>query len=131
MVTQGKYYKKGNYYYVTYKETEITGLENTTTTLKIGEGKVVLMRFGQNSSHMVFEKGQRHLCYYETAYGAFTIGIFSNEVDIRIDDSGGDILVDYIFQIDGVEAGANDFYVQIREVNNGNDQPYGDCKRAN
>jgi len=34
LVTEGKYYKKGNAYYVTYKESEVTGMEGTTTTLK-------------------------------------------------------------------------------------------------
>ena len=33
LVTQGKYFKKGETYYVTYKESEVTGMEGTTTTL--------------------------------------------------------------------------------------------------
>ncbi|MBZ4645144.1 MAG: hypothetical protein JG777_633 [Clostridia bacterium] len=131
LVTEGKYYKKGNSYYVTYKETEITGMEGTTTTLKIGDGKVTLMRFGQNNSQLIFEKGQKHLCYYETAYGGFTVGVFSNNVDINIDDNGGEISVDYLLQIDNMKAGENDFYLQIREANLTNDQFNRNSKKPN
>ncbi|NLD45821.1 MAG: DUF1934 domain-containing protein, partial [Clostridiaceae bacterium] len=31
LVTEGKYYKKDNAYYVTYKESEVTGMDGTTT----------------------------------------------------------------------------------------------------
>ena len=46
LITEGKYYQKGNNYYITYKESEVTGMLGTTTTLKVGDGVVTLMRFG-------------------------------------------------------------------------------------
>ncbi|WHH57369.1 DUF1934 domain-containing protein [Petroclostridium sp. X23] len=122
LVTQGKYYKKGSNYFVSYKETEMTGMEGTTTTLKIGDGKVTLMRFGQNNSQLIFEKGQKHVSYYETSYGTFAVGVFSHNVDININDSGGEVAVDYILQIDNIQTGENDFYLKIREANLTNDQ---------
>jgi len=128
LVTEGKYYKKGDHYFVTYKETEITGMEGTTTTLKIEDNKVTLMRFGENNSQLVFEKGQKHLCYYETPYGAFTIGVLSNQVDIRIDDCGGEIAVGYELEIDNTAIGVNDFYLQIREASITNDQHHREHK---
>lgn len=117
LVTEGKYYKKGNNYFVTYKETEITGMEGTTTTLKISDGKVTLMRFGENNSQLVFEQGQKHLCHYETPHGSFTVGVFSNQVNINIDDAGGELNVDYLLEIDHIKAGKNDFCMKIREAN--------------
>ncbi|MDK2799353.1 MAG: hypothetical protein PWP27_1235 [Clostridiales bacterium] len=131
LVTQGKYYKKGDHYFITYKETEITGMEGTTTTLKIGDGKITLMRFGQNNSQLIFEKGQKHLCYYETEYGSFTVGVFSNDVNINLDDYGGEIAVDYSLEIDHAKAGENDFYLQIREANLTNDQFSRDSEKPN
>jgi len=116
LITQGKYYKKGVNYFVTYKETEITGMDGTTTTLKIENDKVTLMRFGQNNSQLIFEKGQKHICYYETPYGAFTVGVLSNKLDINIDDCGGDLFVGYELEIDNAAAGENNFYLKIREA---------------
>lgn len=60
LVTEGRFSKKGEYYYIKYDESEISGLDKTTTTLKVGEDSVVLMRFGENQSKMIFEKDVRH-----------------------------------------------------------------------
>jgi len=117
LVTAGVYYKKGNNYYVTYEETELTGMEGTTTTLKIEGEKITMLRFGENNTQLIFEKGQRHLCCYETPHGAFTIGVHSNQVNVNITDSGGEISAEYKIEIDNAAAGTNDFYMQIRECN--------------
>jgi uncharacterized beta-barrel protein YwiB (DUF1934 family) len=117
LVTEGKYYKKGNSYYVTYKESDLTGMEGTTTTLKICEdGKVTLMRFGTVNSQFVFEQGQRHISHYDTAFGNFTVGILANTVDVNVNDQGGEIAVDYQLDVDDKNPGYNDFHLLIREV---------------
>ena len=53
-VTEGQYYKKGSKVYLKYKESEMTGFDNTTTTLKIDGDTVSMTRFGNFNSHMVF-----------------------------------------------------------------------------
>lgn len=115
LVTEGCYYQEDGSYYVTYNETEVTGMEGTTTTLKIENEKVTMLRYGQNNSQLIFEKGQRHLCCYETPYGAFTIGIRSNEVNIDVTESGGEVSAEYHIEIDNNTSGLNDFHLQFRE----------------
>ena len=61
LVTNGRFYNKGGCYYVSYKESELTGLGNTTTTVKIEKDKVTVIRFGDLESHMIFEEGQKHI----------------------------------------------------------------------
>jgi uncharacterized beta-barrel protein YwiB (DUF1934 family) len=131
LVTEGKYYKKGNTYFITYKESEVTGMEGTTTTLKVVDGVVTLMRFGSINSQMIFEKGQKHISYYDTAYGAFMIGVYASHVDIRVDDNGGEIKVDYALEIDNNKTGDNDFHMQIREVGSVNDKYSRECYKRN
>jgi uncharacterized beta-barrel protein YwiB (DUF1934 family) len=116
LVTEGKYYKKGNTYFITYKESEVTGMQGTTTTLKVADNTVTLMRFGTVNSQFVFQRGQKHVSYYDTEYGAFTIGVYTNEIDIRVDDSGGEIRVGYELEIDNNKTGDNDFHMFIREA---------------
>lgn len=127
LVTEGKYYKKADTYFVTYKETEVTGMEGTTTTLKISDGVITLIRFGSVNSQFVFERGRRHVSYYDTAYGAFTISVFTNDLNINIDDHGGEIWVDYKLEIDNNKTGDNDLYMQIREVGQTDDKCCGQC----
>lgn len=131
LITEGKYYQKGNNYYITYKESEVTGMVGTTTTLKVGDGVVTLMRFGKVNSQFVFQKGQKHISSYETEYGIFTIGVYANNVDINIDDKGGEIRVGYQVEIDNHSAGRNDFYMQIREAGAANEKYNGNYTQAN
>lgn len=130
LVTEGKYYKKGNSYYVTYKESEVTGMEGTTTTLKISDGVVTLMRFGMVNTQFIFEQGQKHVSYYDTTYGTFTVGVYTSEVDINVDDKGGEVRVDYHLEIDNNKSGTNDFRMFIREAGQMDDLCCGDYKRT-
>ncbi|MEN8908090.1 MAG: DUF1934 domain-containing protein [Clostridiales bacterium] len=116
LVTEGTYHKKGHSYYITYKESQVTGMEGTTTTLKVKNGVVTLIRFGKVNSHFVFEQGQKHLSHYDTSNGTFTVGVFANAVNVNVDEKGGEIWVDYSLEIDNSKSGANDFYMNIREI---------------
>jgi len=122
LITEGRLYKEDDAYIVTYDESEITGMNGTKTTLKVMDGIVTLVRVGSVNSHFVFQQGQKHVSYYDTEYGSFTIGVTANEVDIRLDDSGGEIRVGYSLEIDNNDTGENDFYMSIREVGKTDDK---------
>lgn len=116
LVTEGKYYKDGRDFYLVYKETEITGMSGTTTTVKISPGTVVLSRMGTVNSQLIFEQGQKHVSYYDTVNGAFTIGVFTNLMNINVNEHGGELMVDYSLEVDSMKSGENDFHIIIREV---------------
>ena len=63
LYTEGKFYKKGGHYYISYAESELTGMEGTTTTLKVDKKSniITMMRFGTNTTHLIFEKGKKHV----------------------------------------------------------------------
>jgi uncharacterized beta-barrel protein YwiB (DUF1934 family) len=122
LVTEGKYYKKDKAYFVTYDESEVTGMSGTTTTLKVKDGVVTLIRAGSVNSQFVFQQGQKHISYYDTEYGAFTVGVTANAVDVKIDDNGGEIRIGYQLEIDNNETGENDFFMSIREAGHSNDK---------
>lgn len=124
LITEGKYYKEGDAYYITYNESEVTGLQGTTTTIKVVDDVVTLMREGSVNSHFVFQKGRKHVSYYDTAHGAFVIGVFANSVDVKMNDSGGEISIDYQIDIDNNKTGNNDFYMSVREAGCSNDKCY-------
>jgi uncharacterized beta-barrel protein YwiB (DUF1934 family) len=125
LITEGKYYKKGDTYFITYKESEVTGMKGTTTTLKVADNMVTLMRFGSVNSQFVFQRGQKHVSYYDTEYGAFTISVYTNQMEIKVDDSGGEIRVGYELEIDNNKTGENDFHMFIKEAGQHNDKSYG------
>ena len=116
IITEGIFKKSESGYTIQYNETEMTGFEGTTTTLNVSDGSVTLIRTGSNNSSMIFEKGQKYMGHYETPYGSFTIGIISNKVNIDLTDSGGNIQVGYLLEIDNLVTSTNSITLSIREL---------------
>lgn len=115
LITEGNMYKKGDAYYITYKESELTGMDGTTTTVKVQDKKVTILRFGTNNTQLIFEKGKHHVCCYDTMYGAISVGVWAQNLKIELDDNGGEIFADYSIDVDNNLVGKNDFHMQVRE----------------
>jgi uncharacterized beta-barrel protein YwiB (DUF1934 family) len=101
VVTPGDFYKKENYYYAVYEETELSGMNGTKTTLKIGKDKFSLIRMGSTSAKMDFDKKNKNISMYNTPYGTLELKIETKDLDIDIDDHGGNILVNYNMSLSG------------------------------
>ncbi len=115
MVTEGKFYKKNDAYYIVYDESEITGMEGSTTTLKIEGKKISMKRFGNNTSKLIFEKGKKHVSDYETVYGDMVIEVTTSNVDVNISDIGeGSINLAYRLGISGVIESSNKLLIEMR-----------------
>ncbi len=104
VVTPGKFYKKDKSYYAVYEETAISGMEGTTTTLRIGEEKFSLIRMGSTSTKMDFALDEKNISMYSTPYGTLEININTKKLDINVDDNGGRIYIDYIMSVAGQKA---------------------------
>ena len=100
---------------VSYQESELTGLEGTTTKLHIDGGKVTLLREGNINSQMVFEEGRRHLSMYETPYGELSIGVNTRRMRSTLGETGGDLEIDYAIEIDNLLAGQNLFRMNVKK----------------
>lgn len=116
LVTAGSFYRKKKDYFISYKESELTGLDGTTTTFKVEPDKITLMRHGQITTHLVFEKGQKHVSYYDTGDGALTVGVNTRLVRSKLSDDGGDIEIDYSVEIDHALTGENRFKLSVRQA---------------
>ncbi|RKD33483.1 DUF1934 domain-containing protein [Thermohalobacter berrensis] len=114
LVTEGKFYKKNDTYYIIYDESEISGMEGSTTTLKIEDDKVLMQRFGTSKSKLVFEKGKKHKSQYHTAYGNMDIEVITNSMDIKISDSGkGKIDLSYRINLSNLVESLNELKISI------------------
>ena len=102
-------------YTVSYQETELTGMEGTTTKLHIDKGRATLLREGNVNSQMVFEEGRRHLSMYETPYGALSIGVNTRRMRSTLGEAGGDLEIDYAIEIDNLVAGQNMFRMNVKK----------------
>lgn len=116
LVTEGKYYKKGEKHYLSYKETEVTGFDATTTMLKIEDNRVALTRYGQVNTHMVFASGEKHTGYYDTPYGSFTVGVVSDDVKVEFEGNRGKIDIHYLLEIDNNTKAEHKLSLHVREA---------------
>ena len=118
MITAGKYYKVEDDYYVKYDETEISGMEGTVTTVKIGRDEVSLTRTGTTNGSMNFKKGMQDISLYSTPYGVLEIGIVPFQVKINVDENGGEVMMKYGLASAGQQVSINELYIEIQENNN-------------
>ena len=115
LVTPGSLIRDGQgRYTISYEESELTGLEGTTTVLRIEGGRVTLLREGSVNSQMVFEEGCRHLSMYETPYGSLSVGINTKRMKNTVGENGGDLEIDYAVEIDNLLAGQNLFRMSVK-----------------
>ena len=115
LVTEGRMICNERGVLVSYQETELTGLQGTTTMLRINGPVVTLLREGTVNSQMVFEEGRRHLSMYETPYGSMSVGINTRRVKNTIGEGGGDLEIDYAIEIDNLMVGRNYFSMNVKK----------------
>jgi len=118
LVTEGRYYKKDSDYFAVYDETELSGMEGTTTTLKMERDALSIIRRGTTSSNMVFKKDYNHVSMYNTPFGSLEISIKPSKVEINVGESGGKAQLEYKMQTAGLEPVLNSLEVNIKEILN-------------
>ncbi|NLL69497.1 MAG: DUF1934 domain-containing protein [Epulopiscium sp.] len=116
MVIPGYYYQKQNKFYIIYKESELTGMKDTTTTIKVERDKVSILRFGKNNSSMIFERGKKHTSHYHTVHGEFMISMLTKDMKVNLDQEGGQVYVKYALEVDHMAIGSHSFHVSIRSL---------------
>ncbi len=114
LITEGKYYDKNNAQYLVYEETELSGMEGCTTTLKLKDDIITMKRFGNAASELVFEKGKRYTSDYSTQYGNFKLEILTKELQYTIDENiKGNIHLKYSLSLKGLIEGTNELDIEI------------------
>lgn len=105
-------------YCISYEESELTGMEGTTTTFQIEEHRITLHRRGSLNSQMVFEEGKRHLSLYETPYGEMIIGVNTHRAWSDLGQDGGSLEIQYGVEVDNALMGENQFLIHVRNPAN-------------
>ena len=113
LVSAGTFEQTAEGYTITYQESELTGLEGTTTVLQVAEGQVTLLRQGEVNSVMVFEEGRQHVSVYETPAGTLAITINTRRLRSELDGQGRDIEIQYTIDVDRAATGLNLFHIHV------------------
>ena len=115
LVTAGRLAQDEAGYTLSNQESELTGLEGTTTTFRIAPDRITLRREGTLNSEMIFQEGQKHVSLYETPYGGLILGVNTHRAKADLGTAGGRRSIRYALEVDSQPIGENSFEIQVTE----------------
>jgi len=116
LLTEGTFYKEKEKYYLVYKETEVTGMEGTTTTVEIENQKVAIIRNGVVNNQLLFIPNKKTTSYYNTQFGSLTVSVISSNVKVDVGDEGGNLDISYRMDINDEFANESSLSINIKEA---------------
>lgn len=116
LATEGLMTINGEEVTLTYQESEITGMEGTTTRFIVRGDTVVLERTGMIVSRMEFKQGERSSSFYETPWGTMAVDIATTKLAHRLTERGGVMEIAFTIAVNHQVTGENRFKVRVREA---------------
>ncbi len=114
--TSGKFGMINGKYYIKYKESELTGFPDTTTTIKVWDSSVAVTRKGKMDMKLLYQKGEKNLCLYPTPYGAISALIETFDVEYDFSGKQGKLRVDYTLDPDNENVYKNSLRIEVCPV---------------
>lgn len=117
LVTEGVLEDREDAWFLSYEESDLTGMGGVTTTFIVEPDKVTLKRSGKLNSQMVFQEGVTHESLYQVEFGALMISVCASRVMADICHDGGMIDLVYDIELEQSAAGTIDYHLDIRPKN--------------
>lgn len=114
VVTPGIFIIGENSFEAIYEESKISGMEGTTTTLKIEENSMKLIREGSTNTNMEFVEGYASPCLYNTPYGMLDLSVDTKKLEMHMDETGGIIYSKYVLGLAGQEDIITELHIKIK-----------------
>ena len=114
LMTEGTMEVTGGGIVLSYEESELTGMEGTTTIFEVKGPRVTLIRSGAVNSQMVFEEGRQHTSLYETPFGELSVDIQTSELKHNLSERGGLMEIKYSIAVEHTVTGRNCFKIRVR-----------------
>ncbi len=103
MTVEARYHDDGQRVSIAWDESDASGMQGSRTSVsfqKGAEGVVTMMRTGAVKTALVFERGKRHHCVYQTPVMPFEVAVATNAVKNEIEQSGK-LMLDYAVELRG------------------------------
>lgn len=114
LMTPGTMTIEGETVTLTYEETELTGMEGTTTKFVVDGDVITLIRSGAVNSQMVFQEGVQHTSLYETPFGELAVDIQTSYLAYNLNEHGGTMDMKYSIAVDHTVTGRNRFEIKVK-----------------
>ncbi|MBR2831592.1 MAG: DUF1934 domain-containing protein [Oscillospiraceae bacterium] len=115
LITDGEYSCEGGIIAISYVESELMGFpQDVRTTFRVEGDTVTLSRSGGFSGDMVFCQGKKHYFVYDTPYGSMTMGVETYSLSSELDESGGELNIDYAVDVENIIISKNIFKISVK-----------------
>lgn len=101
VITPGQYFFKNGKHYVLFDEL-MEGVDGEIkSTIKFTEDKLELIRKGGAAVRMVFQEEKEHTAYYHTAVGPLSISLYTERMQMKIEENAIGVVIDYSIMAEG------------------------------
>ena len=104
LYTEGMLTHDGGKYIIEYDESEISGMENTRTSLTVEGDRVQLRRTGAVETEFVFLKSRVFEAAYETPFGMMQMSVLPTQILSELSEEKGKIDLEYVIRIGDQQA---------------------------
>lgn len=116
LTTTGNYSRVNGRWVLLYDEMSEDKTAVIKTMIKVDDKSVTITRNGEGSSKLIMTEGERNMCHYRTQFGDILLGVYCNEVNNELSDSGGKISMSYTLDVNASVLSGNKVTIKIREV---------------
>ncbi|MBQ2815310.1 MAG: DUF1934 domain-containing protein [Clostridia bacterium] len=116
LTTTGSYSMINGRWVLLYDEMSEDKTTVIKTIVKADNKSVTITRNGEGSSKLIMTEGERNMCHYRTQFGDILMGVYCNEVNSDLNDSGGIISMSYTLDVNATVLSDNKVTIKIREV---------------
>lgn len=113
--TPGIYGEEGNMRYVSYRETKLAGMEGTTTTLRVYEDHVSLLREGTFLQEQEYCIGKSSKSTYQTLMGPLEVTVVTRSIEDSLTGGEGKVVLTYDVELKGLFNHLNEVVIEVRE----------------
>ena len=99
LITTGDYFLKNGKHYIIYDKIEEDGQDVIRNTIKVLPDSIHIIKKGNVSAHMVFERNKKNLACYMTPFGELMVGIDTSDIRVEEEEQLLRVNVDYSLDI--------------------------------
>ena len=116
LITFGDYYHKNGKHYILYDEIDLEEGENIKNRIKIGDGKIEVVKSGTTNGQLIFEQGKNHMTYYDTAMGSLIMGVNTNSICMVEEEDHIQAIVHYSLEMNYNHISECEITIDVRSV---------------
>ena len=100
--------------FLSYPESELTGLSGTVTSFEIRPGKVILRRRGTVNNEIEFIPGEVRHSLYDFGHGALMLTVRTTRIEDNMTVDGGTLTVSYRLCLENLGSGQIEYRLFVR-----------------